>query len=184
MALVCTASTCAEPVRSNGCSPMRGGRALDAGARHASQRRRSAGHRRQRRDRRDLPDDRSQPRRRLVSLRAYLDAGGALGIGPDSQISLSPVEVLRWLEYGQRLATHHRNIAVRAGFVQRRRNHAARHARDARNAPATPPLAMTGSRWTPSRAVRRAHAGRRGSIVDLSGNRISCVTWKLAASRS
>ncbi|HZW17795.1 MAG TPA: formimidoylglutamate deiminase, partial [Luteimonas sp.] len=29
-------------------------------------------------------------------------------------ISVSPVEELRWLEYGQRLATHHRNIAVRA----------------------------------------------------------------------
>jgi formimidoylglutamate deiminase len=50
----------------------------------------------------------------LFPLRAYLDAGGAWGIGSDSQISVSPVEELRWLEYGQRLATHHRNIAVRA----------------------------------------------------------------------
>jgi formimidoylglutamate deiminase len=49
----------------------------------------------------------------LFPLRAYLDAGGAWGIGSDSQISVSPVEELRWLEYGQRLATHHRNIAVR-----------------------------------------------------------------------
>lgn len=51
----------------------------------------------------------------LFPLRAYLDAGGAWGIGSDSQISVSPVEELRWLEYGQRLATHHRNIAVRPG---------------------------------------------------------------------
>ncbi|MGN6111420.1 MAG: formimidoylglutamate deiminase [Luteimonas sp.] len=51
----------------------------------------------------------------LFPLRAYLDAGGAIGIGSDSQVSVSPVEELRWLEYGQRLATHHRNIAVRAG---------------------------------------------------------------------
>ncbi len=49
----------------------------------------------------------------LFPLRKYLDAGGAWGIGSDSQISVSPVEELRWLEYGQRLATHHRNVAVR-----------------------------------------------------------------------
>jgi len=48
----------------------------------------------------------------LFPLQAYLAAGGALGIGSDSHISVSPVEELRWLEYGQRLATCHRNIAV------------------------------------------------------------------------
>lgn len=48
----------------------------------------------------------------LFPLRAYRLAGGALGIGSDSQISISPVEELRWLEYGQRLSTRHRNIAV------------------------------------------------------------------------
>lgn len=51
----------------------------------------------------------------LFPLRAYLDAGGAWGIGSDSHISVSPVEELRWLEYGQRLVTRHRNIAVSAG---------------------------------------------------------------------
>src|SRR5690606_12183655 len=35
----------------------------------------------------------------LFPLRAYLEAGGAFGIGSDSQISVSPVEELRWLEY-------------------------------------------------------------------------------------
>lgn len=50
----------------------------------------------------------------LFPLRAYLDAGGAWGIGSDSHISVSPVEELRWLEYGQRLATRHRNIAASA----------------------------------------------------------------------
>jgi len=49
----------------------------------------------------------------LFPLADYLDAGGALGIGSDSHISISPVEELRWLEYGQRLATRHRNIAAR-----------------------------------------------------------------------
>jgi formimidoylglutamate deiminase len=49
----------------------------------------------------------------LFPLPAYLDAGGVLGIGSDSHISVSPVEELRWLEYGQRLQTRHRNIAAR-----------------------------------------------------------------------
>jgi len=48
----------------------------------------------------------------LFPLKVYLDAGGTLGIGSDSHISVSPVEELRWLEYGQRLSTRHRNIAV------------------------------------------------------------------------
>lgn len=48
----------------------------------------------------------------LFPLRAYLDAGGAWGIGSDSHISVSPVEELRWLEYGQRLFARLRNIAV------------------------------------------------------------------------
>ena len=48
----------------------------------------------------------------LFPLKAYLDAGGTLGIGSDSHISVSPVEELRWLEYGQRLATRSRNIAA------------------------------------------------------------------------
>ncbi|GAB2550607.1 formimidoylglutamate deiminase [Rhodanobacter koreensis] len=49
----------------------------------------------------------------LFPLADYLDAGGTLGIGSDSHISISPVEELRWLEYGQRLHTRHRNIAAR-----------------------------------------------------------------------
>lgn len=50
----------------------------------------------------------------LFPLRDYLDAGGRWGIGSDSHISVSPVEELRWLEYGQRLVSRHRNIAVGA----------------------------------------------------------------------
>ncbi|HEX7817377.1 formimidoylglutamate deiminase [Dyella sp.] len=49
----------------------------------------------------------------LFPLGDYLDAHGSFGIGSDSHISISPVEELRWLEYGQRLATRHRNIATR-----------------------------------------------------------------------
>jgi formimidoylglutamate deiminase len=39
----------------------------------------------------------------------YLASGGQFGIGSDSHISVSPIEELRWLEYGQRLVTHRRN---------------------------------------------------------------------------
>jgi formimidoylglutamate deiminase len=48
----------------------------------------------------------------LFPLKAYLDAGGAIGIGSDSHISVSPIEELRWLEYGQRLLTRHRNVSA------------------------------------------------------------------------
>ena len=48
----------------------------------------------------------------LFPLRAYLDAGGAWGIGSDSNSSVSPVEELRWLEYGQRLVARSRNVAA------------------------------------------------------------------------
>lgn len=50
----------------------------------------------------------------LFPLRDFLDANGAWGIGSDSHISVSPIEELRWLEYGQRLITRHRNIAASA----------------------------------------------------------------------
>ncbi len=43
----------------------------------------------------------------------FLSAGGRIGIGSDSHISISPVEELRWLEYGQRLTTHQRNVLSR-----------------------------------------------------------------------
>ena len=50
----------------------------------------------------------------LFPLKPYLDAGGVIGIGSDSHISVSPVEELRWLEYGQRLVTRHRNVSASA----------------------------------------------------------------------
>ena len=50
----------------------------------------------------------------LFPLKACLEAGGAIGIGSDSQISVSPVEELRWLEYGQRLVSRHRNVSATA----------------------------------------------------------------------
>jgi formimidoylglutamate deiminase len=50
----------------------------------------------------------------LFPLAPYLEAGGRIGIGSDSHVSVSPVEELRWLEYGQRLAHGRRNVAATA----------------------------------------------------------------------
>ncbi|MDK6075584.1 formimidoylglutamate deiminase [Massilia varians] len=47
----------------------------------------------------------------LFPLQAYIGLGGRFGIGSDSHVSQSPVEELRWLEYGQRLVHQRRNIA-------------------------------------------------------------------------
>jgi formimidoylglutamate deiminase len=48
----------------------------------------------------------------LFPLTQFMQAGGRFGIGSDSHVSQSPVEELRWLEYGQRLAHQRRNISV------------------------------------------------------------------------
>lgn len=48
----------------------------------------------------------------IFPLKPYLDAGGAISIGSDSHVSISPVEELRWLEYAQRLQARRRNVAV------------------------------------------------------------------------
>jgi formimidoylglutamate deiminase len=49
---------------------------------------------------------------------SFVQAGGAFGIGSDSQISIDPREELRLLEYGQRLMTRRRVIAQSAGQRQ------------------------------------------------------------------
>ncbi|HET7844520.1 MAG TPA: formimidoylglutamate deiminase [Xanthomonadales bacterium] len=50
----------------------------------------------------------------LFPLQRFLELGGAFGIGSDSHVGVSPLEELRWLEYGQRLASLRRNIACSA----------------------------------------------------------------------
>lgn len=46
----------------------------------------------------------------LFEMVQFLKHGGQFGIGSDSHISVSPVEELRWLEYGQRLKHRSRNV--------------------------------------------------------------------------
>ncbi len=48
----------------------------------------------------------------IFRFRDFLAGGGSFGIGSDSNISVSPVEELRWLEYGQRLLARSRNISA------------------------------------------------------------------------
>ena len=48
----------------------------------------------------------------IFPLREFQRLNGVFGIGSDSHISVSPVEELRWLEYGQRLLHQQRNIAA------------------------------------------------------------------------
>jgi formimidoylglutamate deiminase len=48
----------------------------------------------------------------LFPLAAFRAAGGHWGIGSDSHVSVSLVEELRWLEYGQRLFARRRNIVA------------------------------------------------------------------------
>lgn len=50
----------------------------------------------------------------FFALPEYIAQQGRFGIGSDSNVSQSPVEELRWLEYGQRLHSQQRNIASTA----------------------------------------------------------------------
>ncbi|WP_091240930.1 formimidoylglutamate deiminase [Aquimonas voraii] len=51
----------------------------------------------------------------LFPLLDFMSGGGRFGVGSDSHASVSLVEELRWLEYGQRLLHRHRTLAVDAG---------------------------------------------------------------------
>ena len=88
----------------------------------------------------------------LFPLAGYLAAGGRLGIGSDSHVSVSPVEELRWLEYGQRLAARRRNVAALAGGSTGARLHAA---------------ALDGGARATARDAGAIAPGRRADIVVL-----------------
>ena len=51
----------------------------------------------------------------LFPAREFLAQDGGWGIGSDSHISISPVEELRWFEYGQRLIHRGRNLLAPGG---------------------------------------------------------------------
>lgn len=83
----------------------------------------------------------------------FLAADGRLGIGSDSNSSVSPVEELRWLEYGQRLETHRRSVL--AGGAERSTG---RHLLE---------LALAGGAQACGRAIGRLAAGCRADFVVL-----------------
>ena len=91
----------------------------------------------------------------LFALEPYLAAGGRFGIGSDSHVSQSPVEELRWLEYGQRLQHQRRNIAA---------------------GPRSPKVgdflwqaALAGGAQASARPVGTLAAGRRADLLVLDG---------------
>ena len=89
----------------------------------------------------------------IFPLPAWLDAGGAFGIGTDSNVARSPVEELRWLEYVQRLVTRRRNIAERSPGAS---TGAALYRR-----------ALAGGAQASGRAIGAIEVGRRADIVLL-----------------
>ena len=48
----------------------------------------------------------------VFPLPAFLEHGGSVSVGSDSNTSVNLVEELRWLEYGQRLTTRSRNVVA------------------------------------------------------------------------
>jgi formimidoylglutamate deiminase len=47
-------------------------------------------------------------------LKPFLERGGTIALGSDSHVSVSPIEEMRWLEYGQRLVSQTRNVVSSA----------------------------------------------------------------------
>ena len=80
----------------------------------------------------------------------WFEKGGAFGIGSDSHISVSPVEELRWLEYGRRLLARKRNRLTSAdgalSYVQR---------------------ALAGGAQACGRSIGRLGVGARADLVVL-----------------
>ncbi len=86
----------------------------------------------------------------LFALPGYLSADGVWGIGSDSHVSVSPVEELRWLEYGQRLNLMKRGVAESGAALYR--------------------AALAGGARALGQPVGTIEAGRRADIVVLDGD--------------
>ena len=86
----------------------------------------------------------------------FLAQGGRLGIGSDSHVSLSVVEELRWLEYGQRLRDQRRNRLYRNGQPM-----VGRTLFDA---------ALDGGTQALGQPIGRLEVGKRADWIVLDGN--------------
>ena len=92
----------------------------------------------------------------LFPLAGFQGGGGRFGVGSDSQVSVSPIEELRWLEYGQRLAYETRNVASvgtpgSTGMMLLMR-------------------ALAGGAQAAGRALGKLAPGARADLVVLDGN--------------
>jgi formimidoylglutamate deiminase len=87
---------------------------------------------------------------------AYAQQGGRFGIGSDSHVSLSVVEELRWLEYGQRLQHERRNRLHSAG-----RSNIGGYLYDA---------SLAGGAQALGQQVGQISAGQRADFVVLDGS--------------
>ncbi|KAF1028650.1 MAG: 8-oxoguanine deaminase [Pseudomonas sp.] len=86
----------------------------------------------------------------------FLAQGGRMGIGSDSHVSLSVVEELRWLEYGQRLRDQRRNRLYRSDQPM-----VGRTLFDA---------ALEGGAEALGQPIGRLEAGKRADWLVLDGN--------------
>ena len=86
----------------------------------------------------------------LFGLPEFQSAGGRWGIGSDSNVSISPIEELRWLEYGQRLHLRKRGITASGEALYR--------------------TALDGGTRALGRQVGAIEVGRRADIVVLDGD--------------
>jgi len=83
----------------------------------------------------------------------YFNANGCWAIGSDSHISIDPIEELRWLEYGQRLATRNRNV-----LVSTQQRNTGRNLLDG---------ALAGGAQACGRKIGRIESGYRGDFILL-----------------
>jgi formimidoylglutamate deiminase len=86
----------------------------------------------------------------------YIAQGGRWGIGSDSHVSLSVVEELRWLEYGQRLRDQRRNRLYRGDQPM-----VGRTLYDA---------ALVGGAQAMGQAIGALEVGKRADLLVLDGN--------------
>jgi formimidoylglutamate deiminase len=97
----------------------------------------------------------------LFALPDYLAAEGRIAIGSDSNVAASPVEELRWLEYGQRLALRARNVAERAA--------------DASTGAALYARALAGGAQAAAQKVGAIAVGKRADLVVLDADHPALV---------
>lgn len=89
----------------------------------------------------------------FFNLETYLNEDGCWGIGSDSHISISFIEELRWLEYGQRLLHQKRNIVNMPGLSS--------------VGASLYRLALSGGAQALGRAAGRLEVGKRADFIAL-----------------